>query len=90
MFYLRQIDHQGRESNLCLGENYSVIQKDVCAKIFQENLQNAVDECSVFSENAPHIKAFVFTESGKRIPISDFNRNYVLTETGRTYEGLNY
>lgn len=82
MFILRKITQNGLEWNLCLGESYSVITEERNPVQFKETV-GAVD----YSE--PEVYGFVFNDdNGQPIPLYRKQKNYIMTDSGKTFSNI--
>lgn len=84
MFILRQINKQGREFNLSLGENYSIIRsKD------EEDFKQVLGK-----EQPEHTHIFAVVQfcnskgNESSCPLYDSFDYYVMTETGKTFQAI--
>lgn len=83
MFVLRRIEKETkRQSNLCLGKNYSFIHKGNSADSFNGFL-SVMDWMTNSAKEACY--AVVSDEDGCFIPLFEESDNYIMTESGKTF-----
>lgn len=81
MYTLRQINSSGLESNLCLGNHYSVIHKERNPKEFKEALQ--------LNRDYEESKVFAFVQYDGDIdlwPLYSGFSYYIMTDSGKTFD----
>lgn len=83
MFYLRKIEKSTkRQSNRCLGQNYSIVHAAVSPNDFKGSLElmdwmtdSAKEKCY----------AVISDGHGALIPLMESDDNYIMTESGKTF-----
>jgi hypothetical protein len=86
MFILRIIDSIKRETNLCLGNRYSYISKDLSA---EEYTKTSIAFHNGEETQQSDIFAFVISEGGKEIyPLTNNKKHFIMTDTGKTFAHL--
>lgn len=83
MFILRKITGQGVEMNITLGQSYTYIGKIENPQEFDRTLTEIFKRI-----NEDIIYAFVSNESGEAIPLYSTQRNYIMTESGKTFKNV--
>lgn len=83
MFILRKISGQGVEINITLGQSYTFIGKIENPQEFNRTLSE------IFKQSNEEITyAFVSNEDGKMIPLYSTQKNYIMTESGKTFKNV--
>lgn len=84
MFILRQINKEGLESNMCLGNRYSITNRDQHPVRFNESLGVTVthpDQEKVFA-------IVSFNKGSDSYPLYEGQSYYIMTESGRTFANV--
>ena len=84
MFILRQINKEGLESNMCLGNRYSITYKEQHPVRFKELLGVTVthpDQGKIFA-------IVSFDQGSDDYPIYEGQSYYIMTESGRTFDNI--
>lgn len=85
MFVLRQIDSNNRESNVCIGERYNFISKEICPEEFEKLESSFFDK--VYEPGV--VYAFVCFNAGVGIlPLFKSQRNYIMNENGGLFANV--
>ena len=79
MYTLRIINKNGNQFNQNLGDNYHVIRKG------QENFEEA-KKPAVTNDNT--FAVIIYNDGKDVFPLFSDNENYVMTDTGKTFEKL--
>ncbi|MAX51532.1 MAG: hypothetical protein CMH22_06090 [Methylophaga sp.] len=94
MYTLRKITTDNLESNTSLGNSYNVIHREVSYDEFKLHYEAHFNANHVadLDENATKFTknclAFISTEEGKLIPIYKNQYNYIMTESGKTFDKI--
>jgi len=95
MFALRTIIEK-RQYNKALGHEYQIIERDVeyedFCDFFKETFgYNHVADLDGNSDNyTKNCYAFVITQDFKPVPLYKLQKNYIMTESGKTFSNLTY
>lgn len=83
MFILRSITKRGNESNITLGSKYSLITEADNNEDFK-----AIQSLTAGQSTNSEVYAYLEDENGSKIPLYKGQRNYIMTENGRTFSNL--
>ncbi len=84
MFALRKVTEDGVETNIALGDGYTIVNRETSPSDFERAMGAAGFDA------ADGIYAIVLTYRGVSIPLYDTHGNYIVTENGATYCNLSY
>lgn len=96
-FILRKVLNDSTTTNIILGEQYQVIDREKNYEEFQKVFEKNFNQFHVsdldstsdsFSKNCYSI--LIVNEGSKLIPLYKKQWNYIMTETGKTFENLTY
>jgi hypothetical protein len=84
MFALRQINREGLESNLSLGNRYNIVHRDRHPERFKEALGNTVTH-----PDQEKVYAILIYDGGTdSYPLYEGQYYYIMTESGRTFDNV--
>ena len=95
MYTLRTITETS-EVNNWLGMHYEIIRReehyDRFCEIFESRFgkTHKADDDSLSDEETVRCYAFVITENEEQLPIFKNQRNYIVTQNGKTFSNLTY
>lgn len=84
MFALRQINSSKGEHNIYLGSRYSIIDRERTPEEFKRTLKH-MQEPEVTAKK-PY--AYISDENGTLHPLYEDYGNYVMTDSGKTFENV--
>lgn len=85
MYSLRVIQ-EGSETNRLIGQHYEVVWKKNDNDEFNKLLET--QKPLLNPETIDSINSFLIDSSGEIIPIFGFNKSYIVSERGNTYDRL--
>lgn len=87
MFYLRRVTQEGVEINQFVGESYTLVHKDYTP----EEFKRLHKEMFLGEDINPDSICFAFVCNGGFVqPLYSLQRNYIMTETGKTFSFIKY
>lgn len=95
MYTLRSIDDNQGVSNHSLGDFYSKVDRLNNPERFSELFKNVFNEKSDYEKKSVPsttdeiVTAFIISNNDYIIPIYSSHSNYIMTESGKTFERIN-
>jgi hypothetical protein len=93
LYKLRPIETDGRETNLYLGEHYTLAKLGhVNIKTFDHKLNGFFGNADEFNlEERSHVAAFIDAENlPNSLPLYYTKQHYIVTLSGKTFQKLNF
>jgi len=86
MYTLRKVIEGQEECNFNLGNYYSLIEESKFPKHFEQTFEMVFNNCPPYTDDKCY--AFVTSEKGKVEPLWLSQKNYIMTENGKTFSNL--